>query len=140
MLVPPQKIYEFGSFRLDLTEHKLLRNGSPVALTPKAFDVLVCLIERGGQLVRKEELMHRIWADSFVEEANLARTIWMLRKALEADQGSENFIETVPKLGYRFTAHVSEAIDHLENNNSQPTAQNLSTSHYESAGINYRAP
>jgi TolB-like protein/DNA-binding winged helix-turn-helix (wHTH) protein/tetratricopeptide (TPR) repeat protein len=127
MLVPPAKIYEFGPFRLDFREHKLLRNGSPVALTPKAFDVLGCLLERGGQLVRKEELMQKIWADSFVEEANLARTVWMLRKALDPDQSSETFIETVPKLGYRFAAHLTEiAIEDVESSNKQPIVQNLS--------------
>ncbi len=139
MLLQPGKIYEFGPFRLDLTEHKLLRNGTPVALTPKAFDVLVWLIERGGHLVRKEELMQEIWADSFVEEANLARTIWMLRKALDADHKRENYIETVPKLGYRFAAHVSEiAIECVENSNSHPTAQNLSTPQNESLETNYQ--
>ncbi len=141
MLVPPGKIYEFGPFRLDLTEHKLLRTGRPVAVTPKAFDVLVCLIERGGQLVRKEELMQKIWADSFVEEANLARTIWMLRKALDQDQNGETFIETVPKLGYRFVAHVTEiSIDDAENSNSHPIVQTPSTPKYDSPEINYRAP
>ena len=141
MWVQPGKIYEFGPFRLDLTEHKLLRNGALVALTPKAFAVLVCLIERGGHLVRKEELMQEIWANSFVEEANLARTIWMLRKALDADHNGENYIETVPKLGYRFVAHVAEiAIDCVENSNSHPTAQNLSTPQSENSETNYPAP
>ena len=140
MFVPPAKIYEFGPFRLDFREHKLLRNGSPVALTPKAFDVLGCLLERGGQLVRKEELMQKIWADSFVEEANLARTVWMLRKALDPDQSCETFIETVPKLGYRFAAHLTEiAIVDVENSDNQPIVQNLSIPQSESPEID-RAP
>lgn len=64
--------YEFGAFRLELGERRLLREGQPVVLTPKAFDTLVVLVERAGRLVEKEELMSVLWPDSFVEEANLA--------------------------------------------------------------------
>jgi len=78
----PKQIYEFGAFRLDLADRLLTQKGSPVALTPKAFEVLVWLIERRGHLVEKDELMQKVWADSIVEEGNLSRTIWMLRQAL----------------------------------------------------------
>src|SRR5437867_2015796 len=108
MVAQPQRIYEFGLFRLDRTDHRLFKKGKPVALTPKAFDVLAFLIERRGCLVQKDELMQQVWADSFVEEANLARTVWMLRKALDADRNDHSYIETIPKLGYRFVGQVTE--------------------------------
>ncbi|HUR96865.1 MAG TPA: winged helix-turn-helix domain-containing protein [Pyrinomonadaceae bacterium] len=95
--------YEFGEFRLEKNESRLLRHGEPVALTPRAFAVLVALVERHGQLVTKDELMRSVWADSFVEEANLNVNISTLRKAL----GENDLIETVPKKGYRFTGVVS---------------------------------
>src|SRR5512142_2287634 len=98
----PPHVYQFGPFRLDLTEREVLRKGKPVALTPKAFDVLAFLVQRRGHLVEKEELMSNVWADCFVEEANVTRTIWMLRQALEDDHNG--FIQTIPKHGYRFIA------------------------------------
>ena len=72
-MVPQAKqLYEFGQFRLDPQERLLLRDGEPVALTPKAFDMLLVLVENGGRLLEKEELMRRLWPDSFVAEGNLA--------------------------------------------------------------------
>ena len=99
------QIYEFGDFRLEKKERRLLRDGEAVALTPRAFDLLVILVEHHGQLVTKDELMQGVWAGSFVEDANLNVNISTLRKAL----GENAFIETVPKQGYRFTGSVSEA-------------------------------
>jgi len=99
-------IYEFGAFRLDLTERLLTQKGKPIALTPKAFEVLAYLVERPGHLVEKEELIQEVWVDSFVEEANLSRTIWMLRRALGEDRNGHKYIETIPKYGYRFVADV----------------------------------
>lgn len=95
-------IYEFDSFELDPTERRLLCDGKPVALPPKAFETLVALVENNGSLVEKEELMNRVWADSFVEEGNLKICVHTLRKVLNGS----NFIETVPKKGYRFNAPV----------------------------------
>ncbi len=100
--------YRFKSFRLDVKERQLLYNGSPVPLTPKAFDVLAVLVERSGHLVAKDELLKRVWGDSFVEEANVARIVHTLRKALGEDENGNKFIETVAKKGYRFVANVSE--------------------------------
>src|SRR5262245_49891655 len=102
-----QCIWEFGPFRLDETERLLLRAGEPVGLTPKVFDTLVALLERSGRLVEKDELMARLWPDTFVDEGALTRNISDLRKAL----GGERYIETVPKRGYRFVAPVREAGD-----------------------------
>jgi len=103
-----QHLYEFGPFRLDTAEQLLLRDGKPVPLTPKAFEMLVALVERSGHLVEKEELMKVVWADAFVEESNLTNNVSALRKLLGQGQGGENYIETVPKRGYRFTAAVKE--------------------------------
>src|SRR4030095_10608878 len=97
--------YEFGNFRLDIEERQLLRDGHQVPLTPKAFETLVLLVERAGRLALKDELMHTLWPDSFVEESNLTNNIWILRTAL-GDSQNEKYIETVPKRGYRFVAEV----------------------------------
>lgn len=101
-------MYEFGEFRLDTAERLLLRNGKPVLLPPKVFDMLVVLVQNGGHLLDKEKLMHELWPDSFVEDVNLSVNISVLRKALGARENGEGFIETVPKRGYRFAAQVTE--------------------------------
>ncbi len=100
--------YQFKSFRLDVKERQLLHHNLPVALTPKVFDVLVALVERGGHLVEKDELLKLVWADSFVEEINVARSVHALRKVLGEDENGNKFIETVAKKGYRFVAKVTE--------------------------------
>ncbi len=70
-----KRLYDFGPFRLDPAERRLLRHDQPVALTPKCFDLLVMLVENNGHLLRKEELLQRLWPDQFVEEANLSFNI-----------------------------------------------------------------
>ena len=102
-----QHFYEFGAFRLDTKERRLLHDGLPILLPPKAFETLVVLVERGGHLVEKGELMQAVWPDSFVEEGNLSYTISLLRKALQTADAGARWIETVPKRGYRFTDSVS---------------------------------
>src|SRR5215813_12171636 len=103
-----QHLYEFGPFRLDTVERLLLRNGKRVALTPKVFETLVALVEHRGHLIEKDKLMKLVWPDSFVEEANLTNNISSLRKALGDGDGIVNYIETIPRIGYRFTAQVRE--------------------------------
>lgn len=100
--------YQFKSFRLDVEERQLLHHNLPVSLTPKAFDVLAALVERGGHLVEKDELLKLAWADSFVEEANVARIVHTLRKILGDDGNGNKYIETVAKKGYRFVVEVDE--------------------------------
>ncbi len=99
-------LYEFGPFQLDPPERLLLCDGQPVPMPPKAFDLLVVLVERSGHLVEKEELLKAVWRDSFVEEGNLSVTVSVLRKALNDDRGMHKYIETVSKRGYRFVADV----------------------------------
>jgi len=100
--------YEFGSFRIDLDQRLLLRDGQLVPLTPKAFETLLVLVQNAGHVVAKDELMNQIWPDTFVEEVGLARNISVLRKVLEEGSERHHYIETVPKRGYRFTAEVRE--------------------------------
>jgi DNA-binding winged helix-turn-helix (wHTH) protein/TolB-like protein/Flp pilus assembly protein TadD len=100
--------YEFGPFQLDPPERLLLCDGHPVPITPKAFDMLVLLVERGGHLVEKEELLRNVWPDSVVEEGNLSVTVSFLRKALNDDRDLHRYIETVSKRGYRFVADIKE--------------------------------
>ncbi len=103
-----KRLYEFDSFRLDPVERQLRRNEKTIPLTPKAFDTLQFLVENSGHLIEKEELMKRLWPDSFVEEVNLASNISLLRKTLGEAAPGEQFIETVAKRGYRFVAEVRE--------------------------------
>ena len=104
-------LYEFGSFRLDVAERLLLRDGEGVPLTPKAFDLLLALLQQPGRLVEKEALLKAVWPDSFVEENNLADNISRLRKALGEGENGQKFIETVPKRGYRFVAAPARSED-----------------------------
>src|SRR5262245_51879918 len=110
MSLQTKHLYEFGPFVLDAEERVLRRDGQPVALTPKAFDTLLALLERNGRVVGKEELMNRVWPDSFVEESNLAFNISVLRKTLAEGGEEAQFIETVPKRGYRFVASVRQTL------------------------------
>ncbi len=95
-----QRYYEFGPFRLDVAERVLLRDGEPVPLTPKAFDMLVLLVDRGGRLVEKEYLLRTLWPDTAAGDANLNKNVSTLRKALGEGPGGRRYIETVPKHGY----------------------------------------
>src|SRR5579864_441298 len=111
-------VYAFGNFSLDPQERRLLHNGQPVDLTPKAFNTLLILVENSGHLLTKQELMTRVWPDSHVEQPNLTVTIAMLRKALDERDGTRH-IETVPRQGYRFVPRATQV---FENNESSPVA------------------
>lgn len=101
----PTSLYEFGPFQLDPSLPLLTRSGQPVPLPPKALETLVALVERGGRVVTREELIKAVWADSIVEENNLSVNVSILRKTLG---GGASYIETVPRRGYRFTAAVRQ--------------------------------
>jgi DNA-binding winged helix-turn-helix (wHTH) protein len=107
-----KRYYHFGQFRIDVEERILYDTKGAVSLTPKAFDTLLALVENSRRVLSKEELMQKVWPDTFVEENNLAQNISMLRKALEG--AGEKLIETVPKRGYRFVAHVSESSEEAQ--------------------------
>ncbi len=110
MTSPASNFYEFGPFTLDASERTLRRGEEHVRLTPKEFDTLLVLVRGGGRVMSKGELVKEIWPDTFVEEATLAQNVFTLRKALaRGDEGeSQQYIETVPRRGYRFAAKVRE--------------------------------
>jgi DNA-binding winged helix-turn-helix (wHTH) protein/Tol biopolymer transport system component len=98
---------QFGPFFLDVRERVLRRDGQPVPVTPKAFDLLAALAEQPGRLISKEELLQKVWPDTFVEEANLAYNVFALRKALGDTADNGQYIQTIAKKGYRFTATMT---------------------------------
>lgn len=104
-----KRLYSFGPFQLDTGEQVLLRDGQPLPLKPKIFDLLVVLVENSGHVVCKDELMKQVWAGSFVEEGNLAVSMVKLRQALGEGHNEHRYIETVQRRGYRFVACVTEA-------------------------------
>src|ERR1700686_693755 len=99
--------YHFGEFVLDPGRRTLARADSPVALTPKAFDVLLFLVQNPNRLVTKEELLQAVWGDTFVEEGNLTQYISHLRKALGDNSDDARLIVTITRKGYQFTADVA---------------------------------
>ncbi len=106
-----KELYEFGSFRLDAEKQTLVRGGEPIALTPKAFQLLLVLVRHSKQIVPKDELMSTVWPDTFVEETNLTRNIFVLRKAL-GESAQERYIITVPGQGYRLAEDVRLLPEH----------------------------
>lgn len=108
-------IYKFGPFRLDTKEHVLLRGSEPVPLTLKSFKTLLVLVENSGHVVERSSLVEQVWPNTFVEEANLTQQVFTLRKVLGTDQNGRQYIETVPKLGYRFAATVNKVPDEASN-------------------------
>src|ERR1700749_1243707 len=96
-----EELYEFGPFRVDPARETLLKEGVAVPLTPKTFQILLVLVRHGKEIVTKDDLMKTVWPDTFVEEANLSRNIFMLRKALGETAQDHRYIVTVPGRGYR---------------------------------------
>lgn len=125
MNTAPKIVYAFGPYRLDPDQERLLRDGQPVAVTPKAFEVLLALVRRSREVVSKDELMRMVWPHTVVEEANLSQSIFMLRKALGDTSGMRHYIVTLPGRGYRFAEPVREITpndDDAERSRWQPTA------------------
>src|SRR5438876_457015 len=104
-------LYAFGPFHLDAKERLLILDGKPVQLAHKAFEALLMLVENAGRLVDKDDLMRRLWPDTFVEEANVAKHVSLLRKILSEATNGREYIETIPKRGYRFVVEVREVAD-----------------------------
>jgi DNA-binding winged helix-turn-helix (wHTH) protein/TolB-like protein len=100
--------FEFGPFRLDVIERVLLRDDERVLLRPKAFETLLSLVQNSGRVLDKKDLIDKIWADRYVEEATLAQNIFTLRRILGENAAENRFIETVPGRGYRFVSEVKE--------------------------------
>src|SRR5262249_49338808 len=103
-----KQFYELGPFRIDVANRLLLRDGEPLPLTPKAVDTLLALVQHSGQVLNKEELMKLVWPDTVVEEGNLTQNIYLLRKTLSEGSNGRNYIETIPRRGYRFVGEAHE--------------------------------
>ena len=121
-------LYRFGQFALDSWKRTVSRADSPVSLTPKAFDVLLFLVQNPNRLVTKEELLQAVWGDAFVEEGNLTQYISHLRKALGDNSEETRLIVTISRKGYQFTARVTveEAEDIAKHATLQATATETS--------------
>jgi len=135
---PARVVYSFGAFHLNEAERLVLRNGQPVPLTPKVFDILLILVKSAGHLVSKNRLLNETWPEVFVDEANISVNISTLRRALGEDAGAHQYIETVSKCGYRFVAKVTENAEkmiHLE----APSQRQLA-SEAEKSGPNVKHP
>ena len=104
-----RNFYEFESFKVDARRRLLFREGQPVRVTPKAFDILLGLVRSGGRVISKDELMTAIWPNCFVEEGNLAQNIFLLRRVLGERKNEHKYIITIPGVGYRFAPYVRES-------------------------------
>jgi non-specific serine/threonine protein kinase len=117
-----KRVYEFGRFRIDAEERLFFCDGERQKLTSKAFDTLIVFIENQGRLLAKEELMSKVWPDSFVEDNNLAQCISLLRRVLGEDAEGNKYIETVPRHGYRFTAEMQVLTDDADTSENKREA------------------
>lgn len=111
MIKTTSHVYKFGPFSLDTKEHLLLRGSESLPLTLKSFKTLLVLVENSGHVVERSELLEMVWPNTFVEEANLTQQVFTLRKVLGTDHNGRQHIETVSKVGYRFTATVKKVSD-----------------------------
>jgi DNA-binding winged helix-turn-helix (wHTH) protein/TolB-like protein/Flp pilus assembly protein TadD len=118
-----RRLYQFDSFRLDAEKRRLFKDGEALTLASKALELLIVLVENPGRVVEKDELMQTIWADSFVEEANLTVNMSALRKALGDSKNLPRYILTVSGRGYRFLADVQQVEEKDENANADNLAQ-----------------
>ena len=100
--------YEFGPFRVDVANLLLFRDGQPLSLAPKAVETLIALVQHGGQLLKKDDLIRIVWSDRVVDESNLSQNIYLLRKTLGEGSNGQGYIDTVPRRGYRFVGEVRE--------------------------------
>ena len=103
--------FRFGPVTLIPAERLVLKDGRPVSLTPKAFDLLAFMAAHPGRLLTKDELMQAVWPDAIVEESNLSYNVFAIRKALGEGEETERYVETVPKRGYRFLPQVAPVDD-----------------------------
>jgi DNA-binding winged helix-turn-helix (wHTH) protein/tetratricopeptide (TPR) repeat protein len=129
--------YAFGPFRLDPQERVLLRDGRPIPLTPKAVEILLLLVEKAAHLVDKDDLMKRVWPDTFVEEGNLTKNVFVLRRALGNGDAGQEYIETVPKRGYRFVARVTAVVSNGEDKTikTEPQPSTVATPAFDPSAL-----
>src|SRR6476619_4816330 len=108
MSTSTKAFYELGPFRIDMERYLLLRDGEPISLSPKVFETLLFLVQNRGRIGKKDEIISNVWPDTFVEESNLAQNVFLLRKALGEEKNEHRYIVTIPGVGYRFVAAVTE--------------------------------
>src|SRR5215203_2561375 len=113
-------IHRFSDFTIDIEQKVLLRGGKAIPMAPKVFETLLALVENHGRIVLKEELMKRLWPDTFVEESNLTFNIQQLRKSLGDNAREPIYVETIPRRGYRFIAGVEIAPANQQPNETAP--------------------
>jgi len=133
------QVYLFESFRLDVRERQLLRDGRVIPMRSKVFDTLCALVRHPGRLLRKSELMQAIWPDTVVEENNLEHNLSVLRKILGQGKKEKQFIETVPRQGYRFVAMVSALDEPVARQPAAPPPGTFDTG-YSEARVKLPAP
>ncbi len=122
MIEPTKHFYDFGPFRFDPEERVLHLDGMPVPLAPKVAETLSLLVQNAGHLVEKDELVKKVWPDTFVEEGNLNKNIFLLRRVLGQCEGGGEYIETVPRRGYRFVASVTHSVTETTSAQAGPLA------------------
>jgi DNA-binding winged helix-turn-helix (wHTH) protein/TolB-like protein/Tfp pilus assembly protein PilF len=115
-------LHEFGDFRLDPKRRRLLRGGEIVPLSPKAIETLIVLVQNAGKVLDRETLMQAVWAGAIVEDANLTVAISQLRKAFGQESDPDEFIQTIPRVGYRFVADVREITEDARRKQDGPDA------------------
>src|SRR5262245_33015832 len=131
---PGRAVYEFGPYRLEVGERRLLKDGHPVPLRAKVFETLRVLVERHGRLVQKNDLLAEVWPDATVEETNLSHNISELRRMFGEGRGAPRSIETVSKSGYRFVAAVREIQSEAEPPAMVPAAAAVPKTRYTLSG------
>ncbi len=114
MIEAAEKTFSFAEFEVDAAKRLLLKDGQPVALNSKTFDLLLTLVENRGEVVHKNDLLDKVWANQFVEENNLTVHISALRKVLGERKNEHRFLVTVPGKGYKFVADVQTPQDEKE--------------------------
>ena len=111
----PERPLAFGRFVLDPSRRQLLRDGKPMPLGAKAYELLAILIAQGGTAVSREELYQELWPESFVEDGNLTQNVYMLRKSLDPRGDGRAIIQTLPRHGYRFAAEIRPVEERAQN-------------------------
>jgi DNA-binding winged helix-turn-helix (wHTH) protein len=129
------RLYEFGPFVLNAAEHLLSSNGTPVPLPPKAFDLLVTLVEKNGRLVTKNDLIESVWQGASIEEGNIPYSVSLVRKALGDDAASPRYVATVSKQGYRFIAPVIALTESPKGQRATKTETENSASYLQEASL-----
>lgn len=129
------RFYQFGEFLLDVHDRRLLRQEEEIPIARKAFDTLLELVRAKGRVVDRDELMRRVWPDSFVEEGNLKVTIFNLRKVLNDDQSPSRLIQTVPRRGYRLLADVAEVSDLETTSQRQDQISSIAVLPFKTVGV-----